>query len=151
MASMKRQKTGRPRSENPMKHTGIVLPLDLLERLKDDARRSGRGLATEIRHRLQQSFDQEEERSRHPEMTALVEGIKKLADSLYRDVGVQWHRHKFSRDALKAGIAVFLSKYDAEDERAPDMPFTGYPDDAPPDVVGQTHARLILRSPQENE
>jgi len=52
---------------------------------------------------------------------------------------------------LKAGIAVLLSQYDAEDERVPDTWFRGYPDDAPSDVVGQTHMRLVLRKRQKNK
>src|SRR2546422_2822591 len=35
------------------------------------------------------------------------------------------------------------------DPTAADTPFSGYSDDAPHDVVGQTHARLILRSRSE--
>jgi len=148
---MKRQKTGRPGVGNPMQHTGLVLPSDLLERLKNDARRSGQGLATEIRQRLQQSYDQEEERTRHPQMASLIEDIKEFVDSLKRDIGLEWYQTKFNRDALIAGIGVALGEYDSEDERAPDTPFQGYPDDAPSDVVGQTHMRLVLRKRQKNK
>lgn len=50
---IKRVKRGRPRSENPMVHTAVVLPRALLEQLRKDAEISGRGLSTEIRHKLQ--------------------------------------------------------------------------------------------------
>ena len=52
-ALIKQRKKGRPRSENPMVHTAVVLPRDLLEQLRKDAEASGRGLSTEIRQRLQ--------------------------------------------------------------------------------------------------
>jgi hypothetical protein len=47
---------------------------------------------------------------------------------------------------MNAGVSVFLGEYDAWGNDLPDTSFTGYPDDAPPEVVGQTHARLILRA-----
>ena len=56
---MNQRKKGRPRSENPMVHTAVVLPRDLLERLRRDAKASDRGLSTEIRQRLQLTYDQE--------------------------------------------------------------------------------------------
>jgi hypothetical protein len=89
------------------------------------------------------SFDQE---GRDPQTIQLVERIKNLADGLARDLGVQWHRTEFARKAFKAGLAILLGEYDAEGDTPPDTPFSGYPDEAPPDVVGQTHARLILRA-----
>jgi hypothetical protein len=138
-----KRKLGRPAVENRMVHTAVVLPTDVLERLKRDAATSDRGVSAVIRERLQTSFDRE---GPDPQTNDLVECIKDLADSYARDVGVAWTTHEFGRSAMKAGIAVFLAEYDAEGDTVPDTPFTGYPDDAPPDVVGQTHARLILRA-----
>ena len=139
----KHRKRGRPPSENPMVHTAVVLPQDLIEHLKRDAAASAQGLSAEIRQRLQTSFDRE---GPDPQTSDLVECIKDLADSYARDVGVPWYKHEFGRRAMKAGVAVFLGEYDAEGNNLPDTSFTGYPDDAPPEVVGQTHARLILRA-----
>ena len=70
-----------------MVHTAVVLPRDLLERLKTDGERSERGLSTEIRRRLVATYG---EVPRDAETTDLVEFIQMLADSLGRDVG-KWH------------------------------------------------------------
>ncbi len=131
------QKKGRPRSENPMAHTAVLLPQDLFGRLRKDAERSGRGLSAEIRQRLQFTDGLD------PETLDLIEDIKSLADSLARDLLVPWHKTEFALDAFKAGITKFLGQYKVVGNAA-DTPFTGYPDDAPSDVIGQTHARLIL-------
>jgi hypothetical protein len=140
---IKKRKIGRPPSENPMVHTALVLPTDLLVRLKRDAAASDQAVSAVIRQRLQTSFERE---GPDPETSGLVECIKDLADSLARDLGVPWHRTDFGRKAMKDGVEIFLGEYDAEGGKLPDTPFTGYPDDAPPKVVGQTHARLILRA-----
>lgn len=68
------QKKGRPRSENPMAHTAVLLPQDLFGRLRKDAERSGRGLSAEIRQRLQFTDGLD------PETLDLIEDIKSLAD-----------------------------------------------------------------------
>lgn len=142
---MNQRKIGRPRAENPMVHTALVLPQQMLERLRSDARASGQGVSAEIRRRLQMTYDQEGLPS-DPQTTDLIKSIKELADSLAGDLRVQWYKHEFALKAFKAGIAVFLGQYDAEGDAHPDAPFHGHPDDAPHDVVGQTHARLILRA-----
>ena len=41
---MKKKKIGRPRSENPMVHTAVVLPAELIARLKADAEAKGQRL-----------------------------------------------------------------------------------------------------------
>ncbi len=137
---------GRPPSADPMMHTGVVLPQHLLERLRADGERSGGGLSGEIRRRLQTSYDLE---GLNPPTRRLIEDTRKLAESLALDIGAQWHESDFVRKALKAGFAVFLQEYDPKAERVADTAFSGYPDDAPHDVVGQTHARLILRARQD--
>jgi hypothetical protein len=124
-----------------MVHTAVVLPMVLLERLKRDAAASGQTVSAAIRQRLQTSFDRE---GADPQTSDLVERVKDLADSLARDLGWPWHRHEFGQRAMEAGIIKFLGEYHAEGDRLPDTPFSGYPDDASPDVVGQTHARLIM-------
>ncbi len=138
-----KRKKGRPPSENPMVHTAVVLPQDLLDRLRKDAEAADQGVSAEIRRRLQMTYDHE---GLPTQTTDLIKSIKALADSLARDLKVQWYEHEFALKALKAGIAVFLGQYDAEGDARPDTPFSGHPDDAPHDVIGQTHARLILRA-----
>jgi hypothetical protein len=130
-----------------MRHTGVVLPQKLLARLTTEGAKSGRGVSGEIRHRLQASYDLD---GLNQPTRQLIEDTKGLAESLALDIGRQWHEHEFVRKALKAGFAVFLEEYDPEAKRGPDVVFGGHPDDAPHDVVGRTHARLILRARQGN-
>lgn len=141
---MKQRKKGRPRSENPMVHTAVVLPRELLERLKKDSEASDRGLSTEIRQRLQLTYDLQG-LPRDPETTELVDSIKLLADNLAGDLGKKWHQHAYALKAFNAGVAAFLAQYRPEgDESArPDTRVVGEPND-PADVVGRTHARFIL-------
>ena len=141
---MKKRKKGRPPSENPMVHTAVVLPRDLLGRLKRDAEASDRGLSTEIRQRLQLTYDLEG-LPRDPETSDLVEAIKSLADNLAGDLGKKWHQHAYALKAFRAGVAAFLAQYQPQGDEGvrPDTRVVGEPND-PPDVVGRTHARLIM-------
>ena len=66
-----------------MAHTGVVLPHDLLQRLKADGLSSGRGLSGEIRRRLQASYDQD---ARDPDTRHLIECTEQLANSITRDL-----------------------------------------------------------------
>jgi hypothetical protein len=100
----KSPRRGRPRSENPMVHTAVVLPRNLLEWLKADGERSARGLSTEIRQRLVATYG---EGLRDPEMTELVKFIQMLGDSLGRDVG-KWHENETAKAAFIAGLLEFL-------------------------------------------
>lgn len=139
----KRMKKGRPPSAETMAHTGVVLPNDLLQRLKGNGASSGRGLSGEIRHRLQIAYEQE---ARDPETRYLVECTEHFADSLERDLNVPWHQTEFGRSAMKAGLLVLLREYDTGSDKAPAAPWSGYPDDAPPEVVAETHMRLVMRA-----
>ena len=130
-----------------MERTQVVLPPELRAALQRAAERNGQGLSAEIRQRLQTSYDLD---GLNQPTRQLIEDTRKLAGSLALDIGQQWHEHEFVRKALKAGFAVFLQEYDTKAKRVPDMAFSGHPDDAPHDVVGQTHARLILRARQGN-
>lgn len=137
---IKQRKLGRPRSKNPMVHTAVVLPQDLLQRLKGDAERAERGLSTEIRERLSSGYNLEGPPS-DPETNELVERIKSLADNLARDLGKKWHESSYAILAFKAGLAAFLAPYVPEgNEGARDI--AGHSDD--PLAVGRTHARLIM-------
>jgi len=126
-----------------MTHAAVVLPTVLLQRLKSDGAASGRGLSGEIRHRLQASYEHE---SRDPETRRFVEWTEELTESIARDLGVRWYQTKFAREAMKSGLEVLIGEYAAEGDSVPDVPWSGYSDDAPPNVVGQTHARLVVRA-----
>jgi hypothetical protein len=126
-----------------MVHTAVVLPRSLLERLKKDAEGSERGLSTEIRKRLQASYNLE---AGDTYTNDLVQCINELADELTRDYKMPWHKHEFALDAFKAGIEKFLAQYYAEGRAPAEPQFVGHPDDASPEVVGYWHARRILRN-----
>lgn len=131
-----------------MVHTAIVLPRYLHERLKNDAEALRRGVSTEIRERLMGTqVIHDFGPPRDPETGDLVDSINVLADNLADDLGKKWHQHPYALAAFKAGVATFLAQYQPEgDESArPDTQVAGEPDD-PPDIVGRTHARLILNS-----
>jgi hypothetical protein len=118
-----------------MVHTAVVLPPELVARLKLDAEASGRGLSAEIRQRLQSTY-----LSPGRETNRLVVAIRKLANMLARDLGVEWYEHSYVLAAFKAGVVALLSRYylAGDDDERPD----GEGSD-PPDVVGRTYARLI--------
>ena len=79
------------------------------------------------------------------ETSDLVEAIKLLADNLAGDLGKKWHQHAYALKAFRAGVAAFLAQYQPQGEEGvrPDTRVVGEPSD-PPDVVGRTHARLIM-------
>jgi len=126
-----------------MIHTAVVLPEELLGQLKRDANSAGRGLSTEIRQRLQLSYDLES-LPRDAATSELVDSIKMLADNLAGDLGEKWHQHPYVLEAFKAGVAAFLAQYQPKGDEAarPDTRVVGEASD-PPAVVGRTHARLI--------
>jgi hypothetical protein len=136
----KKAKKGRPHSENPMVHTAVVLPADLISKLKADAEAEGRGLSAEIRFRLRVTYLMQGSRGDR-DTNNLLTAIKHLSDILARVFGKRWHQHAYVMAAFKAGVSDFLARYQPEgDERVPpDAEVIG----DPPDVVGRTHARLI--------
>jgi hypothetical protein len=145
--SIKQGKRGRPPSENPMIHTAIVLPRDLLKQMKSDAEQSGRGLSGEIRHRLQSTYEKEK-LPRDPETTEFVELVRRLAASLAADLGKQWHERNYGVAAFNSGVAAFLTHYQRQgDEAIRDIP--GHNDN--PEIVGRTHARLIMAQRAEEK
>jgi hypothetical protein len=130
-----------------MVHTALVLPRELLERLKEAAQKSDHGLSTEIRQRLQASY----ERAPDARTRDLAECIKDLADSLARDIGVQWYQHEPVLQAFQAGITELLdraTKGETQDDF--DILIGGHPDDQPVDIIGRTHARFIWRGRQND-
>lgn len=141
----KKRKKGRPPSDDPMVHTAVALPRELLDQLKKDADASGKGLSTEIRHRLQLVDAQKGiDATRDTETIELIRSIENLANNLAGDLGKKWHEHAYALAAFKAGVAAFLAQYKPEGDAnlRPDTRVVGEPDD-PPDAVGRTHARLI--------
>ena len=118
-----------------MRHTAVVLPLDLFERLQRDAESSGRGLSGEIRERLQRRADSETER--------FLAAVRKLSELVERDLGTGWHGDAYALAAFRAGIAALLTRYVLQgDERVRPGWAAGDPDD-PPDTVGRTLARQV--------
>src|SRR5450830_1269628 len=133
-----------------MVHTAVVLPGDLLERLRADAKASDKGLSTEIRERLKLTYVLGGERI-DPETDDLLATIALLARNLARDRGKKWHQHPYALAAFKAGVAEVLSRYQLGEGGHPDTAFSGDPND-PPEVVGRTHARLIaIGTHRDNE
>ena len=126
-----------------MVHTAVLLPGDMLERLRRDAAASDQGLATEIRQRLQLTYDLQG-LPRDPETKDLVRNIENLADNVAGDLGKKWHEHGYALAAFKAGVAAFLAQYKPQGDESvrPDTRVVGEPND-PPETVGRTHARLI--------
>ncbi len=134
-----------------MVHTAIVLPQDLLARLKTDAEASGHGLSTEIRQLLQLHYLMPARRD--PETNNLLQAIKVLSEILAHDMGgTKWHEHPYALAAFKAGVEAFLARYHPKgDEKVrPDTLVAGEPDD-PPDIVGRTHARRVGIESHEDE
>jgi hypothetical protein len=131
-----------------MVHTAVVLPADLISKLKADGEAEGRGLSAEIRERLRVTYLMQGSRG-DPDTVNLLNAIKHLSDLLARDLGTRWHQHPYVMAAFKAGVADFLARYQPEgDERVPpDAQVIG----DPPDVVGRTHARLIGIAGHEEE
>ena len=124
-----------------MVHTAVVLPRDLIERLKTDAERSERGVSTEIRQRLLLTYDLEG-LPRDPETSDLIECITSLAENLAGDLGKKWHESKYALAAFKGGLDQLLEPYTLESGETRDIP--GHTD--MPEAVGRTHARLIMRA-----
>jgi hypothetical protein len=129
-----------------MERTAVALPQDLLDRLRADAERADRGISTEIRQRLQLTYDLEQ-LPRDPETAELVECIKTLAANLAGDLSMKWDEHAYVLAAFKAGIAAFLAEYTPKGDAnvRTDARVVGELSD-PPEAVGRTHARLILIS-----
>jgi hypothetical protein len=151
-------KRGRPRSENPMVHTAVALPRDMLERLKRDAEAAGHGLSTEIRVRLGTP-----ERDR--QTLELLDAIALLAVYVKDDLAKEWHEHAYTFAAFTAGVNALLAYYQPEgDEKEPpdeihlQLRRLGYSDrweaienDDSPETIGRTYARLVRLALREDD
>jgi hypothetical protein len=133
---MNKPKKGRPTSENPMVHTAVVLPRELVRRLKKDGEVSGRGLSGEIRQRLQLSHDKEGLPS-DPVTSDLLGLIQKLADGVADAMGKKWHEGPNALTAFKVGVAEYLAQYHPKGDVS--APPGGHDDPGP---VGRTLAKL---------
>jgi hypothetical protein len=139
----KQQKKGRPRLENPMVHTAVVLPRALLEQLRMDAERSERGLSAEIRQRLQSTYGLEGLPD-DPETNDLIVSIKSLAHNLASDLGKKWHETEYGLAAFRNGVMTFFSQYAPKGDE-------GVRKFGNADTIGGTHARLILAARRAEE
>jgi hypothetical protein len=148
---IKKKKIGRPRSDEPMVHTAVVLPPDLIDQLKADAKTNGQGMSAEIRERLRATYLMQLSRG-DIETGNLLNAVRHLSDFLARDLGKRWHEHPYAMAAFKAGVMEFLARYQPEGEgsKHPGAAKSGGADD-PADVVGRTHARLIGIAGHETE
>ena len=144
---MIKQQKGRPRSESPMVHTAVVLPRDLLERLRTDAAASGHGLSTEIRQRLQLHYPAPEPAEQHdPKTNNLLRDIKQLSVFVAHIRGKKWHEHPRAFADFKEGVENVLARYEPEgDAMHSDRQGPGELD--PPNVVGRILAGLTGTSP----
>src|SRR5579862_5534358 len=95
-----RKPGGRPRSQNPMVRTQVVLPQELRDALQRAAEGRAQGLSAEIRQRVEAGYALE---ALNPHTRQLIEDTRKLAESLALDLGQQWNENDFARKALKAG------------------------------------------------
>ena len=134
----KKTKKGRPPSENPMVHTAVVLPKDLLERLRTNAEAAEHGLSTEIRERLYFAHSLQND----PVTSDLVRLIKNLADGVADARGKKWHEHPKALAAFKAGVAEYLAQYHPEGDASTPP---GEHDDHP-ETEGRTLARLFRKA-----
>jgi len=126
-----------------MVHTAVVLPADLISRLRADGEVNARGLSAEIRERLLATYLWQSAPADR-EMKNILAAVRKLGDMLARGLGARWNEDGYVLAAFKAGVATLLSRYlpSGDERRRPDSVSTDEPDD-PPDVVGRTYARLI--------
>jgi hypothetical protein len=141
---IKQQKKGRPPSENPMVHTAVVLPRDMLERLKRDVGGSGRGLSTEIRRRLQASFGAEQQPSK-PETDLLINLIKKIDQNLSLDAS--WSESALASEVFKWGVIDVISELTTQGSEP--RPGTiklqsRYGSDVKAEIIGRTLARTAF-------
>jgi hypothetical protein len=128
-----------------MVHTAVVLPPEVIARLKKDAEARGQALSAEIRQRLLSTYLSE---GSHPETNRFLANVRKLAERLARDLGSEWCGHAHVLEAFKAGVSEFLASYLVEGDAKVRPDGDG---DDPPQVVGRTHARLIEIEDREDQ
>ena len=152
-------KRGRPPSPNRMLHTAVVLPREVVQRLKEAGKASGTGLSEQVRLRLQLAElvtqgEEEQEVLRRlqalvlrgppedPKTKGLLCAIRVISQSLARDLTTQWHENPYVHAAFKAAILDCLKRYGPDEEADPDGAM--WTERGPPEAVGRTHARMIV-------
>jgi hypothetical protein len=146
--ALKKQKKPGRASFRRMVHTAVVLPPELIERLKKAGEAAGHGLSTEIRQLLHVAdlmrTSQDQKTSR------LLNDIRHLSEKIEGDVGERWHENGYAHAAFRAGVLYFLTRHGSpgETNKRPDAAADA-PSDDPPEAVGRTHARLIAMSDQD--
>jgi hypothetical protein len=133
-----------------MVHTAVVLPPDLLERLRKDGDAAGHGLSGEVRTRLQITYLLADLKHEDLMTGGLLHAIRHLAGKIERDVKKKWHEHAYAHAAFRAGVLDFLArqKPPGEANKRPDAASQA-PDNDPPEVVGRTLARLFAISDKD--
>jgi hypothetical protein len=126
-----------------MIHTAVVLPQELLERLRTNADAAARGLSAEIRESLYFAHSLQ----REPETSNLIRLIRNLAEGVADARGKKWHEDPKALAAFKAGVAEYLAQYRLEDDASAPP---GEHDD-PPETVGRTLARLYLKASRRED
>jgi hypothetical protein len=121
-----------------MVHTAVVLPRDLLERMRADADQAQRGLSAEIRQRLQRSY----------ELEGLPPGFvgftAQLAIRLDRDLTEKWRQSRYGLQIFGAGLMQIIRELTVQGDE-------GVPNHGNAVVVGETHARIILDEQRSRE
>ena len=143
-ALTKQRKKGRPPSENPMVHTAVVLPRDLIEQLKSEGAISGRGLSTEIRRRLHASFGAAQQPST-PNTDLLINLIKKIDQNLSHDAS--WSESDLASEVFKWGVIDVISELTAHggEPRPGTIKLQSrYGSDVKAEIIGRTLARTAF-------
>src|SRR5260370_379573 len=140
---MARQRKGRPpRDGEAMLRTSLVLPREVLDRL----RASERGVSEEIRDRLVGSLLDDE---RPAETRMLVAEIVQLAEEVRRDFGTEWHTDLNAYKALVAAIVDQLATKEPKEVSGAVPALFGRGDhNDPPEVIGRALARKYRREKQ---
>jgi hypothetical protein len=92
-----------------MKQLKVGLPDALRSRLGTAAAASGKGLAEEIRGRLERTFENEIERGDAPTLK-LSEAIEKLATLVSIQTGHAWHAHPAANRVMRFAITGRLAR-----------------------------------------
>lgn len=142
------EKKKRRRSAPAMVHTAVVLPPDMIERLKQ----SERGLSEEIRRRLERSLAEDAALAAiDPETQDLIEAVAWMADQLQRDTSVPWHYHQRAHEALSTAFQTYFASLKPPLSEGPpgvtDLFLAYLADD--PQTLGRAIARHYVRFKEE--
>jgi hypothetical protein len=127
-------KKKRQRSTPAMVHTAVVLPPEMIERLKQ----SDRGLSEEIRNRLSYTLFVDEFDARTRELGPTV---MRLADEVRRHTGQPWHGSRQAFEVLEAALQAYLETLKPTNELSSEV----FPDDPPTlgRAIARNHAHAV--------